>query len=53
MGAYYKYFAYGLSQDEDYVAWVEPYQFATGVGKFQCSNWANIISKPDLCLDNN
>lgn len=32
MGAYYKYFAYGLSQDEDFVAWVEPYEFATGVG---------------------
>ena len=33
MGAYYKFFAYGLSQDEDFVAWVEPYEFATGVGK--------------------
>lgn len=32
MGAYYKYFAYGLSQDQDYVAWVEPYEFASGIG---------------------
>jgi hypothetical protein len=30
MGAYYKYFAYGLSDSqEDFVAWVEPYEFAT------------------------
>jgi len=31
MGAYYKYFAYGLSgpQEQDFVAWVEPYEFAT------------------------
>jgi len=34
MGAYYKYFAYGLGDNENdqFVAWVEPYQFATGVG---------------------
>merc|ERR1712130_825252 len=34
MGAYYKYFAYGLggSNNDDFVAWVEPYLFATGVG---------------------
>ena len=31
MGAYYKYFAYGLSdaQAQNFVAWVEPYEFAT------------------------
>ena len=31
MGAYYKYFAYGLSGDEnkDFVAWVAPYEFST------------------------
>lgn len=35
MGAYYKYFAYGLGDDkrnEDFVAWVEPYDFSTDVG---------------------
>ncbi len=34
MGAYYKYFAYGLgdSKNDQFVAWVEPYIFATGVG---------------------
>ena len=34
MGAYYKYFAYGLGDkvNEDFVAWVEPYEFSTGVG---------------------
>ena len=31
MGAYYKYFAYGLSGDEnkDFVAWVAPYAYST------------------------
>ncbi len=35
MGAYYKYFAYGLGDktNEDFVAWVEPYAFSTAVGK--------------------
>ena len=34
MGGFYKYFAYGLGDDinEDFVAWVSPYEFATGVG---------------------
>jgi len=34
MGAYYKYFAYGLGdeQNEDFVAWVAPYEFASGNG---------------------
>ena len=34
MGAYCKYFAYGLSAkiNEGFVAWVEPYEFSTGVG---------------------
>ncbi len=34
MGAYYKYFAYGLGEEsnENFVAWVEPYRFSTGVG---------------------
>ncbi len=38
MGAYYKYFAYGLSandtddMDNSFVAWVEPYEYNTGVG---------------------
>ena len=34
MGAYYKYFAYGLGDkaNENFVAWVEPYVFSTGVG---------------------
>jgi hypothetical protein len=34
MGAYYKYFAYGLGDkiNEDFVAWVEPYEFSSGVG---------------------
>jgi hypothetical protein len=34
MGAYYKYFAYGLgdNNNENFVAWVEPYVFSTGVG---------------------
>lgn len=34
MGAYYKYFAYGLGSgnNEDFVAWVEPYEYSTGVG---------------------
>jgi len=34
MGAYYKYFAYGLgdSRNENFVAWVEPYEFADGTG---------------------
>jgi len=32
MGAYYKYFAYGLGNatNEDFVAWVDPYSFAIG-----------------------
>lgn len=34
MAAYYKYFAYGLGDEvnKNFVAWVEPYTFATGVG---------------------
>lgn len=37
MGAYYKYFAYGLSTNDDtdddsFVAWVEPYEYNVGVG---------------------
>lgn len=34
MGGFYKYFAYGLGDEvnEDFVAWVSPYEFATGVG---------------------
>lgn len=34
MAAYYKYFAFGLSdlQNNDFVAWVEPYLFASGQG---------------------
>ena len=34
MGAYYKYFAYGLGDkvNENFVSWVEPYVFATGGG---------------------
>jgi hypothetical protein len=34
MGAYYKYFAYGLGDkvNENFVAWVEPYEFSSGVG---------------------
>ena len=34
MGAYYKYFAYGLGEanNDDFVAWVAPYQFADGGG---------------------
>lgn len=34
MGAYYKYFAYGLGDkvNENFVSWVEPYTFATGSG---------------------
>lgn len=34
MGAYYKYFAYGLGDEknEDFVAWVAPYEFASGNG---------------------
>lgn len=34
MGAYYKYFAYGLGSgnNEDFVAWVGPYEYYTGVG---------------------
>jgi len=34
MGAYYKFFAYGLSDPINYklVAWVQPYKFATGFG---------------------
>lgn len=34
MAAYYKYFAFGLSdlQNNDFVAWVEPYSFASGQG---------------------
>ena len=32
MGAYYKYFSYGLSDgiNKDFVTWVPPYKFATG-----------------------
>ena len=34
MGAYYKYFAYGLGDkvNEAFVAWVEPYEYSTDVG---------------------
>jgi len=34
MGAYYKYFSYGLSdaKNSDFVAWTPPYEFSTGVG---------------------
>jgi hypothetical protein len=34
MGGFYKYFAYGLGDEtnEDFVAWVSPYEFATGIG---------------------
>lgn len=34
MGAYYKYFAYGLGDEtnKNFVAWVEPYEFSTNVG---------------------
>ena len=30
MGTYYRLFAGGLSSNTDFVAWVEPYPFATG-----------------------
>jgi hypothetical protein len=34
MGAYYKYFAHGLSDESNkgFVSWVDPYEFSTGVG---------------------
>ena len=34
MGGFYKYFAFGLGDEinEDFVAWVSPYQFANGIG---------------------
>jgi hypothetical protein len=34
MGGYYKYFSYGLGDavNEDFVAWVSPYEYSTGSG---------------------
>lgn len=34
MGAYYKFFAYGLSDsvNDEFIAWVEPYGFSSGFG---------------------
>uniref|UniRef100_A0A7S4NES1 VWFA domain-containing protein n=2 Tax=Odontella aurita TaxID=265563 RepID=A0A7S4NES1_9STRA len=42
MGSYYKLFALGLgeSSNKNFVAWVEPYAFATG------GNWGTTVSAP-------
>ena len=34
MGGFYKYFAYGLGDEvnEDFVAWVSPYEYSNGIG---------------------
>ena len=49
MGAYYKYFAYGLSQDEDYVAWVEPYEFASGIGQLSLIRFFLFMHTIEIC----